>query len=365
MKVELALLFHFLRSENRPTGEIVLVDLSDRRVEVYYYPLLVHLSTAYHVVIRYRFGFLGSFNKYYHHLKRVKNISVQFWNSTNEAMLLISDRKYHWHTTFKKIYRISFDVYSKQDENGHIMMPFPMHPNVYDSNQLFNLKVFQSRPRRMKLTFSGNLLKNAYANPVIHDFFNLMNRLELVDSLRKGLSAEQFKNIDHRYELKSLNDYCNKFILMNWSWSSEYEFLDARVPDSEWFDFLSGSDFFLAAPGVRMPYCQNIIEAMSVGTIPIIQFNKLFDPPLIDQMTCISFYDQKSLLEAVEKIMSMSDAEISIMRRHVISYYENHLSGESFVSRLRESPDGESKLLIHATTISHMEFLKGLNHEKG
>src|SRR3990167_5062911 len=60
---------------------------------------------------------------------------------------------------------------------------------------------------------------------------------------------------------------------------------------------LSMFDFFLAPPGVQMPLCHNIIEAIAVGTIPFTNYYNWFEVPLEDGKNCIAFNDEKELLQ--------------------------------------------------------------------
>jgi hypothetical protein len=56
---------------------------------------------------------------------------------------------------------------------------------------------------------------------------------------------------------------------------------------------LSHFNFFLACPGFIMPYSHNVVEAMSVGAIPVIQdtYAHMFFPTLKHNINAIIFTD--------------------------------------------------------------------------
>ena len=45
-----------------------------------------------------------------------------------------------------------------------------------------------------------------------------------------------------------------------------------RIKAEAALDALAKADFFLACPGVGMPLCHNLIEAIAAGAIPILQY---------------------------------------------------------------------------------------------
>jgi hypothetical protein len=101
----------------------------------------------------------------------------------------------------------------------------------------------------------------------------------------------------------------------------------------DWLDTVSKSDFFLCFSGVELPMCHNAIEAMAVGTIPIISYADWFFPALEHKKNAIVFKDEKDLVEKVNEVFQMPQEQIAEMRRNVLKYYETHLSAESFMKR--------------------------------
>jgi hypothetical protein len=77
-----------------------------------------------------------------------------------------------------------------------------------------------------------------------------------------------------------------------------------------------------------MPYAHNIIEAMSVGCIPIIQkeYAQMFFPALQNQMNAIIFRDLSELVSQIKIALNLPESQIGFMRKEVTKYYTNHLT---------------------------------------
>lgn len=88
-----------------------------------------------------------------------------------------------------------------------------------------------------------------------------------------------------------------------------------------------------------MPMCHNAIEAMAVGTIPLLEYPEYFHPPLQTGVNCIAFQGQSNLLEQVKRIKNMSREEVYQLRKAVISYYEKYLAPSAWVERLADDKE--------------------------
>jgi glycosyltransferase involved in cell wall biosynthesis len=121
-----------------------------------------------------------------------------------------------------------------------------------------------------------------------------------------------------------------------------------RIDAGSWLESISMGDFFLCPPGYVMPMCHNVIEAMAVGAIPVINYPEWLNPSLEDGVNCVAFTDADDLVEKIDHVLAMKQAEISEMKSRVIEYYEQHLDPKEFVSKL-VSIDGENILLLMIT----------------
>ena len=81
--------------------------------------------------------------------------------------------------------------------------------------------------------------------------------------------------------------------------------------------------------------CHNVIEAMSVGTIPLIEYGDRFAPSLRDGVNAICFRGLSGLKDALDRIDRLTTQQRAALRGNVIEYYEQHLRGDRFLAGLR------------------------------
>ena len=126
----------------------------------------------------------------------------------------------------------------------------------------------------------------------------------------------------------------------------------AVLPLKRWMRMLGVSDFFVAPPGIIMPFSHNIIESMAVGTVPITQYGDLFDPPLVDGETCLAFSDEASLRARIEHALRMRSDEIEHLRKNVEDYYDRHLDPRAVVGKIVARKDSLDRLYLIAGHLS-------------
>ena len=98
-----------------------------------------------------------------------------------------------------------------------------------------------------------------------------------------------------------------------------------------------------------MPLSHNLVEAMSVGCIPLTQYGDFFDPPLRDGVDCIA-HGGTDIVDRARAVLAMDDARVETLRRNVIAYYERYLSVDAFIRRVLEHPGqrGARRHELHA-----------------
>jgi hypothetical protein len=108
-----------------------------------------------------------------------------------------------------------------------------------------------------------------------------------------------------------------------------------------------------------MPLCHNVIEAMSVGTIPLIEreYAEVMYPNLENKVNAIIFEDLERLNEILEDVFQLKEEKISEMRNHVLKYYENFLSPESVVKNINKSIKTKNLIYLQAEHRS-VKFIK-------
>lgn len=224
-------------------------------------------------------------------------------------------------------------------------LPFVKHHTQYRIERLTPT----SQKRKIRIFFSGNSNKESYSSSIFSQIFGILNRVEIIETL-KELSVTN-NAISFKINRPS------QIWILDWQWSPTHSHnMENRVPNHLWPAYLADSDFFLCCPGVNMPFCHNAIEAISMGCIPILQYNELFSPSLIHGKNCIVFTSKKDLLEKIDKITKMSDTEIARMRNEVLAYSQKHLNGLSIQNRLED--DGNKEFVFPVNSHSVNQYIR-------
>jgi hypothetical protein len=200
-------------------------------------------------------------------------------------------------------------------------VPMAQHPLMY-ARGLWNQPVDSGAPRPAVL-FIGNSEPGTYSKIDSDGVFDVIGRVRLWDILRRsGLSREPAAGAD----LANVAD--GTVTLVDSSAHS--------IPMERFRQTVAGFGFFLCAPGVFMPLCHNLVEAMSVGAIPLIQrsYAELLEPVLEHGRNAIVFDGEADLVAKVGEALAMDPARIAGMKQAVLAYHEDHLSPRAVVSRV-------------------------------
>lgn len=210
-------------------------------------------------------------------------------------------------------------------------LPYPLHPRFYQEHlKPSYFDKFQEQQRTTRIIFSGNFDRKLYSKPLLKERFpGTISRVEALDHILSGHASDPRivrsttkEDLYRRLELKPAEQ---QFIIS-----------EARTPDEDWLTILSKGDFYLCLPGVRMPWSHNAIEAMAVGTIPILQYDALFYPPLEHLKNCISYRDFASLDEAIQTALTMDEAQVQQMKSEVLDYYNQHLAIDQTINKIQD-----------------------------
>jgi hypothetical protein len=202
--------------------------------------------------------------------------------------------------------------------------PFFVHPWIASGmKSLLPPEAGKSRPAR--LFFGGNTEHRKYDKDVIRDIYRMLSRREMLTVTTAAIPA---------------GDVYKPTTATEWLASPEFhpfvfcETQNCMIPQDRWLEALAKADFFLACPGVGMPLCHNVIEALAAGSIPILQYAAYLSPPLEDRVNCLAFHDAQSLDDVMRSIFTMSEAEITALRANVRAHYDKHLAPGRFAKRL-------------------------------
>lgn len=248
----------------------------------------------------------------------------------------IEDKKLAKRRWEKKI-QIKFDVFAPYWLRRPVLKPFPIHPVHVGPDLDDRLARFRTSPRCMRVFFSGDM--EGYTRNRINYPGPKLPRAEVIKAVRERL-GDKVLFVQDRETLDRVLacGYTEKCVILDTS--------KLRVPDGEWLGVLSKADFFLAPPGIVMPMCHNAVEAMAVGTVPIINYPEWFDPNLENMRNCVAFGDAQSLCEQLAIVFAMGHEQLAAMHASAISYYEAHLSDQSFVTEIEARPERKIDVLM-------------------
>jgi len=252
---------------------------------------------------------------------------------------------------WRKKVQVRFDVFSPYWFSRPILMPYPVHP-VHDGPDLQErLQNYRARERKMRVLFSGDC--EGYTKNRIRYPKPKLPRLDVINAILQGM-GDKVLLVQGERHLDSVcaGGYVNRCLIMDQN--------QGRIDETRWLQTLATSDFFLCPPGFVMPMCHNTVEAMAVGAIPIINYPEWFDPHLEHLKNCIAFDDKSDLLDKLNEVLRMDGNQIARMRRHVIDYYDNHLTSESFVRRI-ESSDHDKVVVLMITDANVTKHASRLN----
>lgn len=198
-----------------------------------------------------------------------------------------------------------------------------------------------NKKRLNSLFCYGNFDSEAYLDIKTTEF-KVIPRTELLCFFKNW---EQFVSIGHKEEITSENNHLlnEKFIF------AIKENYGIKMEDIR--ELLSYFNFYLCCPGVVMPLCHNVTEAMSVGTIPLIEkeYANVMYPNLQHRVNAIIFNDLSHLNHMLsEELFKFSEDQISFMRKNVSDYYQNFLSPEGMIQNLNDSIEYKKIVYLQA-----------------
>lgn len=222
--------------------------------------------------------------------------------------------------------RLSADYFSDlvqcSPRKSDYYVPMAMHPRMYKEGW-WQEEHFADR-RYRSVFFAGNANRDHYSIPEKDNLFSVIDRIKLYDLLVRLPMTFEPKSMEELEE----NSGDHQVIMV-----TKQHFV---VPMAKLRPVLANYAFFLACPGYIMPFSHNVVEAMSVGTIPIIQskYASLFQPTLEHGINALLFDDQDSLVELIHRAFMLEEEHIARISRSVLSYYKQHLTPERVVNNL-------------------------------
>lgn len=254
-----------------------------------------------------------------------------------EPFDLITDRAAPPPTNAMRVVKVSYEQRLCRSDD-EIAFPVFMHPQITASTRHpVSHDVEAKRPAR--IFFGGNTERGKYDKDVIRRIYDMLSRREMLTETIASLEPQMIHRPDDAAEWLASPDFHN-FVL--------FETQHCAIPRERWMEALAKADFFLACPGVGMPLCHNVIEALAAGCIPILQYAAYLSPPLENGVNCLAFRDAASLREAIATANNMSPEKIVDLRSNVRRYHNDYLAPGRFAARLFNGPHHHQVLLMNA-----------------
>lgn len=195
-------------------------------------------------------------------------------------------------------------------------LPFPMHSSILLAESHRFLDLARTRRRRLRILFAGRS-PFSYRLTSMARSYGVMPRHRVLATVRR--------HFGDRCDLSPSRD---EALVERPPEAPPIALIDARrwtiIPPC-WLDRLGYASFFLCPPGALHPLSHHLVEAMSVGTVPILEYDQLLHPPLQDGVNCLAFRRKEGLLEAIERALAMDETEWEQLHCGAIDYYDHHL----------------------------------------
>ncbi|WP_312075179.1 hypothetical protein [Chryseobacterium sp.] len=234
-----------------------------------------------------------------------------------------------------------FKDYFENDNktNKSFYVPMSFHPYMYYF-QHWNIPVEEPAQRHHTVFCYGNFDKNAYLE-IRKTGFKVASRTEILEFLKEN---PNFISVKSSSEIENKSVELSGKLVFAMRENYQIDMKDIRP-------LLSKFNFYLCCPGVVMPLCHNVVEAMSVGTIPIIEkeYAEVMYPNLEHLKNAIIFNDLKELEELLQNIIfKISQEEISEMRENSLIYYKEFLTPEGMIKNLNKNISEGRKIYLQA-----------------
>lgn len=240
---------------------------------------------------------------------------------------------------WRKRLRIRFDLFSPYRLSKPIIMPYAVHPMHAKKVAGESLSELRATNRKIRILFAGDLV--GYKRRWISYPKEKLSRIDVISTIKERL-GEPLRLANTAQELREI---------MESAATKQFVFVDnggARIDWNRWLDVIARADFFLCPPGIVMPMCHNVIEAMAVGTIPITNYPEWFSPKLEHLKNCIVFNGKDDLIEKVNMALAMSDDQRIEIRENAMEYYELKLMPGTFVKKVEARKESRLNILMYS-----------------
>ena len=258
----------------------------------------------------------------------IKNVRIN-WRNPSDGVLISES------TNGPRIVQINPHYYSSHSADYRLFTPYFAHPEFYKAGLHNDVRGMRGRERNVRIFFAGTLSSSAYSE---NFGFPILSRDKVL-----GHVISRFESA-----IKAEPSDTGLRPILIVSTTDTRDIIDKhKLSMREYMHVMSRSDFFICPPGWYMPHSHNLIEAMSVGTIPITNYHSYMRPPLTPGRNCLAFSTVEELERVIDRALCMPAGEIQRLRENVISHYEGYLEPESFGKKLMECLPSISEVVVN------------------
>ena len=262
---------------------------------------------------------------------------IRSLDELREPYDLITDRDDPAPANASRVVKVSYEHRLCQSDD-ELAFPVFVHPQITIKTKLpISYDVWAKRP--VRIFFGGNTEEGKYDKPIIRDVYQMLSRREMLDEACAAMTPEMIYRPKHAAAWLDSSE-THSFVLC--------ETQHCKIPQERWLEALSKADFFLACPGVGMPLCHNLIEALAAGCIPILQYADYLPPPLEDGVNCLAFRDASGLRRIMVETCAIHSDMIVKLRSNVRAYYSEFLAPGCFARKLLNGLSLETVLMMNS-----------------
>lgn len=217
--------------------------------------------------------------------------------------------------------RVGDDYYGRDHPARAAHYPYVMHPWVYALGRHRRVAAWRGGGRRHRLFFAG-VVNDGYAERFD---FPMMPRPAVVECVRDTFGAESCV-VTRRADLAALRRTDRPIVLILFGGDVTPMASGHFLGRARYARLLARSEFALCPPGVFMPHAHNLVEALAVGTVPVLNYAGFCRPPLTPGVDCLAFRTPADLVAAVRRALAAPPAEVRGMRQAAAALYDAHLS---------------------------------------
>ena len=255
------------------------------------------------------------------------------------SYLLVSDSPpHHLPDGCRKLVQVDYGNWFPGSDS--LPLPFAMHPWIYHNGLDEQLEDFRRQPRKIRLFFMGDIA-GKYSSHEVEHVYGKLPRDRIVELLEERLPAGSVRRIRSLEEWYQVSEEGFPGVVLGST-------RDFQIPAREWMKAVATAEAFMVCPGVHYPMCHNTVEALAVGTVPLIEYPRYFHPPLEHGENCLEFSGEEGLIASVERLLSIDPSSLRSIGCKAAQYYDTQLAPDALTRQIEEWPSDVCRLKVLA-----------------